>query len=119
MDSEEIRAGIVKFMPYSFTKVGEFSEQIMNEERRPVYTTPKSFLELIKLFKTMLATKKGELEAQRDQYETGVIKLTATGEDVAKLEEELKIFAVVVEEKAKAADEKAEVVGVEKAKVEI
>lgn len=47
-----------------------------------------------------------------------MIKLTATGEDVAKLEEELKVFAVVVEEKAKAADEKAEVVGTEKAKVE-
>lgn len=47
MDSEEIRAGIVKFMPYSFLKVGEFSNQILVEERRPVYTTPKSFLELI------------------------------------------------------------------------
>jgi hypothetical protein len=35
MDSEEIRAGIVKFMPYSFGKVGEFSDQIMIEERRP------------------------------------------------------------------------------------
>jgi hypothetical protein len=47
-----------------------------------------------------------------------VIKLTATGEDVAKLEEEIKVFAVVVEEKAKVADEKAEVVGGEKTKVE-
>lgn len=118
MDTEEIRAGIVKFMPYSFLKVGEFSDQIMVEERRPVYTTPKSFLELIKLFKSMLGKKKGDLEAQRDQYETGVIKLTATGEDVAKLEEELKVFAVVVEEKARAADEKAVIVGGEKTKVE-
>lgn len=118
MDSEEIRAGIVKFMPYSFGMVGEFSEKIMIEERRPVYTTPKSFLELIKLFKVMLNKKKGDLEAQRDQYETGVIKLTATGEDVAKLEEELKVFAVVVEEKAKKADEQAEIVGGEKTKVE-
>jgi len=55
MDSDEIRAGIVKFMPYSFGKVGEFSERIMEQERRPVYTTPKSFLELILLFKNMLA----------------------------------------------------------------
>lgn len=90
----------------------------MVQERRPVYTTPKSFLELIKLFKVMLNRKQGELEKSKDQYETGVIKLTATGEDVAKLEEELKVFAVVVEEKAKVADEKAEVVGAEKTKVE-
>lgn len=118
MDTEEIRAGIVKFMPFSFAKVGEFSDLIMQQERRAVYTTPKSFLELIKLFKVMLAKKQGELEKSKDQYETGVIKLTATGEDVAKLEEELKVFAVVVEEKAKVADAQAEVVGAEKAKVE-
>lgn len=118
MDTEEIRAGIVKFMPFSFGKVGEFSDLIMQQERRAVYTTPKSFLELIKLFKVMLAKKQGELEKSKDQYETGVIKLTATGEDVAKLEEELKVFAVVVEEKAKVADAQAEVVGAEKAKVE-
>lgn len=55
MDTDEIRAGIVKFMPYSFGKVDEFSERIMQQERRPVYTTPKSFLELILLFKQMLA----------------------------------------------------------------
>lgn len=118
MDTDEIRAGIVKFMPYSFGKVDEFSDRIMQQERRPVYTTPKSFLELILLFKSMLAKQKGELENQKDQYETGVIKLTVTGEEVAKLDEELKLFAVEVEAAAKVADEKATVVGGEKKKVE-
>jgi dynein heavy chain len=66
MDSDEIREGIVKFMPFSFSKVGEFSELIMIQERRAVYTTPKSFLELISLFKTMLETKKGAIERQRE-----------------------------------------------------
>jgi dynein heavy chain len=118
MDSDEIRAGIVKFMPYSFGKVDEFSAKIMEQERRPVYTTPKSFLELIMLFRQMLATKKGDLENQKDQYETGVVKLTSTAEEVAKLDEELKLFAVEVEAAAKVADEKATVVGGEKVKVE-
>jgi len=53
MDTEEIRQGIQKFMPYSFKAVNEYSEQILEQERRYVYTTPKSFLELIKLFKVM------------------------------------------------------------------
>lgn len=48
----------------------------------------------------------------------GVIKLQETGEVVAKLEDELKIFSVEVEAKKKTADEQAEIVGGEKAKVE-
>jgi len=62
MDSEEIREGIEKFMPFSFKCVGQYSDKILDTERRFVYCTPKSFLELIKLFKSMLNKKQGELE---------------------------------------------------------
>ena len=41
----------------------------------------------------------------KDKYETGVVKLTETGEVVAKLEEDLKVIAVEVEAKKKSADE--------------
>jgi hypothetical protein len=53
----------------------------------------------------MLAKKEGELVDNKDKYETGVVKLTETGEVVAKLEEDLKIIAVEVEAKKKSADE--------------
>jgi dynein heavy chain len=119
MASDEIRAGITKFMPYSFKIVNEFSEKILDQERRFVYTTPKSFLELIKLFKVMYARKEGELSSSLDTYDTGVVKLTETGEVVAKLEEDLKVMSVEVEAKKKSADEQAEIVGGEKAKVEV
>jgi dynein heavy chain len=92
-------------MPYSFKVVDEFSKKIFEAERRYVYTTPKSFLELIKLFKVMLGKKEGELFDNKEKYETGVIKLTETGEVVSKLEEELKVFAVEVEAAKKSADE--------------
>lgn len=118
MQSQEVRDSIVKFMPYSFKTVNEFSAMIFEQERRYVYTTPKSFLELIKLFKTLLNKKKMELEANKDKYEVGVMKLEETGEIVAKLEEELKVFSVEVEAKKKSADEQAAIVGVEKEKVE-
>ena len=91
-------------MPYSFKTVNEFSAVIFEQERRYVYTTPKSFLELIKLFKTMLTKKKDELEQSKSKYEAGVVKLQETGEIVSKLEEELKVFSVEVEEKKKTAD---------------
>ena len=112
------RTGIEKFMPYSFKVVDKFSDKIMEQERRAVYTTPKSFLELIKLFKSMQTIKEGDLINTKEKYETGVIKLQETGEVVAKLEDELKIFSVEVEAKKKTADEQAEIVGGEKAKVE-
>lgn len=59
------------------------------------------------------------MESSKDRYELGVVKLTETGEIVSKLEEELKIFSVEVEEKKKSADIQAEIVGAEKAKVEV
>jgi len=119
MATDEIRAGITKFMPYSFKIVNEYSEKILDQERRYVYTTPKSFLELIKLFKVMYSKKEGQLAKNLDTYETGVLKLTETGEVVAKLEEDLKVMSVEVEAKKKSADEQATIVGAEKAKVEI
>jgi len=118
MATEEIRDGIEKFMPYSFKVVNELSELIYEKERRYVYTTPKSFLELIKLFKVMQATKEGQLLESKEKYESGVIRLTETGEMVEKLKEELAVFSVEVEAKKKSADEQAEIVGTEKAKVE-
>jgi len=105
MASDEIRENIQNFMPYSFKIAGVYSEKLMEQERRAVYTTPKSFLELIKLFKVMYAKKEGQLINDKEKYETGVMKLNETSEVVAKLEDELKVFAVEVEAKKKSADE--------------
>jgi dynein heavy chain, axonemal len=118
MATDEVRDAITRFMPYSFKVVNEFSDMIFEQERRYVYTTPKSFLELIKLFKVMLGKKKDELEQNKQKYEAGVIKLKETGEIVSKLEEELKVLSVEVEEKKRTADAQAEIVGKEKTKVE-
>jgi len=105
MQSDEVRNSIVSFMPYSFKTVNEFSAIIFEQERRYVYTTPKSFLELIKLFKTMLSKKRTELEENKQKYETGVMKLNETGEIVSKLQEDLKVISVEVEAAKKSADE--------------
>lgn len=53
----------------------------------------------------MLGKKKNDVEQSKSKYEVGVIKLQETGEIVSKLEEELKVFSVEVEEKKKLADE--------------
>lgn len=118
MASDEERQAVIAFMPFSFTTVNDFSEKVLRMERRHVYTTPKSFLELITLFKTMLNKKRVELEENREKYEKGVVKLKETEAQVAELEEGLKVTSKVVEEKKVKANEQAAIVGVEKDKVE-
>jgi len=44
-------------MPYSFQIVNELGVKLLEQEKRYTYTTPKSFLELISLFKNMLDKK--------------------------------------------------------------
>jgi len=40
-----------------------------------IYTTPKSFLELINLYTGMLNGKRSDLEKAKERYENGLIKL--------------------------------------------
>lgn len=72
-----------------------------------MYTTPKSFLELIKLFKSMLSKKKDALNYAKDKYEMGVIKLNETSTMVAELEATLKVSSIEVEKIKKMADAQA------------
>jgi dynein heavy chain len=66
----------------------------------------------------MLAKKREEIQDNKEKYEKGVLKLQETGEQVAELEEGLKITTVMVEEKKKNASEQAAIVGGEKTKVD-
>jgi dynein heavy chain len=114
MPSDDVRKAIERFMPFSFKCVNQQSQLVFDQERRYVYTTPKSFLELIKLFKGMLAKKKEALLNAKDKYEMGVIKLNDTSAMVAELEASLKISSVEVEKIKKMADAQAQTVGAEK-----
>jgi len=58
----EVRSAVIKFLPFSFSTVQAMSEEVLVKDRRYIYTTPKSFLELIALFRGMLGKKAGALE---------------------------------------------------------
>ena len=75
---DDVRKSVEMFMPYSFNSVNQMCELVKTKERRFVYTTPKSFLELIKLFKSMLGKKKNALVEAKEKYELGVVKLNET-----------------------------------------
>lgn len=105
---------IVKFMAYAHEAVNRISEKYRIEERRYTYTTPKSYLELIKLYKTMLAKKREEINKNIKRLQSGIEKLKATNEDVAKLEEVLKKQQVEVNLKKQECDKLLEEVAKEK-----
>lgn len=92
-------------MPFSFNVVNKYSNEIKEVERRFVYTTPKSFLELVKLFKGMLGKKMNYLSEEKEKFEIGVQKLRDTEEAVAGIEQELKVKSVEVEQLKKEAGE--------------
>ena len=112
------RESIVKFMPFSFGQVNMAAEDFKTFERRYNYTTPKSFLELIYLYKNMLEKERVSLFGNIDRLSNGLDKLEKTQKDVAILEEEIKVKSVEVEAAKANADEIATQVGGEKTKVE-
>jgi len=116
--SDEVRQSVVRFLPFSFSEVGRISEEVLRKDRRYIYTTPKSFLELIKLFKSMLGQKQGSLENSLEKYEKGVITLKATTDTVSVLEEEIKKTAIIVQNAKEEAQEQAQIVGKEKVEVD-
>lgn len=117
-EDQKIRESVNQFMPYSFNQVNQMSLEVLKQERRYVYTTPKSFLELIKLFTNMLNEKRKQLTDAIERYETGLVKLKETEEQVAIIEVEVRAKQIEAEATKKEADAFAEVVGVEKEKVD-
>lgn len=56
-----------------------------------MYTTPKSYLEVLKLFTNLLEKKNTEADSAIQRLEGGVLKLAESAEAVANLEENLKV----------------------------
>lgn len=71
-------------MSYVHTTVNEMSRVYLATERRYNYTTPKTFLEQIKLYQNLLTKKRTELVAKIERLENGLMKLRNTASQVGK-----------------------------------
>ena len=114
-----IRSVVENFLPYSFTQVNQMAMKFRIAERRHVYTTPKSFLELLKLFSMLLGSKKREANGSIDRLANGLTKLRETAAAVTQIEADLKISLEEADQKRTVAEGIAEVVSKEKAIVEV
>ena len=114
----EILQAIESFMPNAFVAVNQACKKFLQTDNKYVYTTPKSYLEMVKLYQVFLKKKWQETDAKIYRLANGVEKLTKAAEDVVVLEAKLQTMLVEAEEKGKVAAGIASKVQKEKAIVE-
>ena len=100
-------------MAFVHQGVNTASELYQQSERRYNYTTPKSYLDLIDLYKSMLASKKKGIQELKERLNNGLEKMNSAAEQVAELQENLVKDMAIVEEKKEATDKLLVVVGQE------
>ena len=110
LPSEEVRQAIGLNMAEVHTSINEANARYLQLERRHNYTTPKSFLELIDFYKTLLTKKRNYVEDQIRRLEQGLMTLDSTKKQVEGLQELLKIKMVDVEKARGETDALIEVV---------
>merc|ERR1719161_1637165 len=74
------------------------AEDFFEALRRRTYTTPTSYLELIKLFMDLLKLKQGEVTTKLNRYKVGSKTLVETGAVVDKLKVDLTKMQPVIEQ---------------------
>jgi len=118
IDPDQIRQQLAEHMAHVHISVNQASAQYQTLERRYNYTTPKTYLELIAFYRSLVNKKRSELQKQTSRLEKGITTLKHTHVQVAGLKEDLQKTLVRVGEKAEAAAVLISKMGVERKKVE-
>ncbi|XP_039379207.1 dynein heavy chain 11, axonemal isoform X1 [Mauremys reevesii] len=84
-----VQDSICLFMAYAHTSVNEMSAKYYQNERRYNYTTPKSFLAQISLYKILLEKKYKEMSKRMEHLVNGIRKLKTTASQVEDLKSKL------------------------------
>lgn len=112
LNSEDLQLGdeamitnISEHMAFVHESVSVACKTYQQVDRRYNYTTPKSFLELIEVYKKLLAKKREELNSTIDRLSNGLTKINESEEKVKELSTVLAQEAIVVEEKKRATEE--------------
>jgi len=83
------------------TDIIEYSEKFYNELKRKNYTTPTSYLELLKLYIEMLKVQQNVLPMKIRKYTIGLQTLNETNEEVGKLQAQIRELQPILEQSAK------------------
>ncbi|NXW95358.1 DYH3 protein, partial [Alopecoenas beccarii] len=86
---DDVRKEVVSMCKYFQESVRELSISYYATLRRHNYVTPTSYLELILTFKTLLNSKRQEVDTMKTRYLTGLQKLDFAALQVAEMQKEL------------------------------
>ncbi|KAJ1334726.1 hypothetical protein BSLG_007881 [Batrachochytrium salamandrivorans] len=115
--ADPLKKSVTKFMSFAHMGVNAVSRKYLLNEKRYNYTTPKSFLALISLYKEMLEKKALELTKSMDRLENGLTKLQATAGQVDDLKAKLATQEVELKSKNEEANRLIERVAIDTEKV--
>lgn len=78
--------------------VADASDAYWDQLRRKNYTTPTSYLDLIKTYKDMLKERRNVVPREIEKYKSGLQRLADTNEQVAGLQKELVVLLPEIDE---------------------
>ncbi|TSL75253.1 Dynein heavy chain 17, axonemal [Bagarius yarrelli] len=113
----ELKDSLSQFMAYVHKTVNDMSKWYLLSDRCYNYTTPKTFLEQIKLYQNLLGVKRAELLAKMDRLVQGLVKLENTAAQVDDLNNKLAVQKVELKQKNEDAGKLIQVVTTESDKV--
>ena len=113
----DLQESVGNFMAFVHKSVNEMSVVYLQNDKRYNYTTPKSFLEQISLYKRLVKLKYKELQDKIVRLENGLVKLQSTAKQVDDLKDKLAAQEVEVKQKNEDADKLIKIVSTETEKV--
>ncbi|MED6234546.1 hypothetical protein ATANTOWER_026276 [Ataeniobius toweri] len=84
-----VQESISLFMAYVHNSVNQASEKYLRNEKRYNYTTPKSFLQQITLYRNLLEKSRAQLQHKMNRLDNGLQKLQSTAAQVDDLKAKL------------------------------
>ncbi|KAI3360460.1 hypothetical protein L3Q82_002355 [Scortum barcoo] len=84
-----VQESISLFMAHVHTSVNQASEKYQRNEKRYNYTTPKSFLQQITLYRNLLEKSRAQLQHKMNRLDSGLQKLQTTATQVEDLKAKL------------------------------
>ena len=87
--SDTVKAGLSEMCMRIHTSVEIMSDKFFSSLRRRVYTTPKSYLDLISLYMKVLEIKRVEFTKNKNRLAIGLKKLNDTNTNIAELKVKL------------------------------
>lgn len=100
------REAVITSLVYAHRTIDEANVQLVKQQGRQNYVTPRHYLDFIKQFVTLVNQKRGELEEQQLHLNVGLSKLKDTEKQVKELQGQLTKKNVDLEEKSAAANAK-------------